>query len=171
MLSAREMQVLSLIARGFTDREISTLLAVSLSTARKHRENMQRKLGLHKSTQLVIYYLEQFAVPGKIKQSTPALAQLSARELEIIHLFARGMSDKQVARQLAISDLTVRKHRANMQSKLAVSNICALLFEAFVVGWLVLPLLGDKGLSESIEALCFSRQPTSLTPGRRTRPR
>lgn len=48
------------------------------------------------------------------------------------------MSDKQAARHLRISDLTVRKHRANMQQKLAVSNICGLLYEAAMAGWLVL---------------------------------
>lgn len=65
MLSAREMQALSLIARGFSDRDISVLLDVSFSTARKHRENVQRKLGLRKASQLTIYYLEHFAEPCK----------------------------------------------------------------------------------------------------------
>lgn len=67
---------------------------------------------------------------------------LSSRESQIIVLFARGLSDKQAARALNISDLTVRKHRANMQKKLDVSNICALLFEAVAAGWLELPLAG-----------------------------
>lgn len=65
MLSAREMQALSLIARGFTDRDIAVLLAVAFSTARKHRENVQRKLGLRKASQLTIYYLEHCSGPGK----------------------------------------------------------------------------------------------------------
>jgi DNA-binding NarL/FixJ family response regulator len=149
VLSAREMQALSLIARGFTDRDIAEMLSVSLSTARKHRENLQRKLGLKKSAQLAVYYLEKLSARGQIQQSKPALSQLSVRESEVIHLFAQGMSDKQVARQLAISDLTVRKHRSNMQGKLAVSNICALLFEAFVAGWLFLPLPDAKDLAGS----------------------
>lgn len=58
MLTAREKEALSLVARGFTDREIAELLAISLSTARKHRENVQRKLDLHKSAQLTVHYLE-----------------------------------------------------------------------------------------------------------------
>lgn len=64
-----------------------------------------------------------------------------------MRLFACGLSDKQVARQLGISDLTVRKHRTNMQGKLAVTNICALLFEAVAGGWLVLPLAGNRRLT------------------------
>lgn len=61
------------------------------------------------------------------------------REREIMHLFAQGMSDKQAARHLGISDQTVRKHRTNMQAKLAAPNICALLYEAFATGWLAVP--------------------------------
>lgn len=135
MLTTREIQALELIARGCTDRDIAAALAISLSTAHKHRENLQRKLDLHKSAQLVIYYLEQFAKPGE-KGNLPRL--LSERELEIIHLFAEGLSDKQVARELGISDLTVRKHRGNMQEKLQTTNICGLLFEAITKGELIL---------------------------------
>jgi DNA-binding CsgD family transcriptional regulator len=78
VLSAREMQALSLIARGFSDREIAALLAVSLSTARKHRENVQRKLGLRKASQLTIYYLEHYAEPCK-KNNHPQKARCSVR--------------------------------------------------------------------------------------------
>jgi DNA-binding NarL/FixJ family response regulator len=147
------MQVLSLIARGCTDRDIAAMLSIAFSTARKHRENLQRKLGLHKSVQLAVYYLERRPALAKATPSTLGLAPLSGRELEVLYLFAQGMSDKHVARQLAISDLTVRKHRANMQGKLAVSNICALLFEAYVAGWLVLPLPTDKQPTYALGAL------------------
>lgn len=138
MLTTREIQALELIARGLTDRDIAAALAISLSTAHKHRENLQRKLGLHKSAQLVIYYFEQFAELGD-RQNLSRL--LSERELEVIHLFAEGLSDKQVARELGISDLTVRKHRGNMQSKLRVTSVCALLFAALAAGELPLPLV------------------------------
>lgn len=78
MLTAREMEALSLIARGFTDREIAVLLAVSLSTARKHRENVQRKLGLRKASQLTIYYLERCGVHAK-KNSRAQKGRISVR--------------------------------------------------------------------------------------------
>ena len=138
MLTTREIQALELIARGLTDRDIATALAISLSTAHKHRENLQRKLGLHKSAQLVIYYFERFGELAARRNLPPVLSE---RELEIIHLFAEGLSDKQAARELGISDLTVRKHRGNMQSKLRVSNVCALLFAALAAGELALPLV------------------------------
>ena len=135
MLTTREIQALELIARGLTDRDIAAALAISLSTAHKHRENLQRKLGLHKSAQLVIYYFERFGELAARRNLSPVLSE---RELEIIHLFAEGLSDKQVARELGISDLTVRKHRGNMQEKMQATNICGLLFEAVTNGELVL---------------------------------
>lgn len=140
MLTPREVQTLSLIARGCTDRDISALLCVSISTARKHREHLHSKLALNKSAQLAIYYLETFPTLETTNKTPLKSGKLSARELQIVQLFAQGLSDKEVARRLGISDLTVRKHRSNMQGKLAVANICELLYEAVVSGWLVLPL-------------------------------
>ncbi len=148
MLTPREVQALSLIARGCTDRDISALLCVSISTARKHRENLHSKLSLNKSAQLAIYYLETFPEPEQINNAQPQNAKLSERELQIVQLFALGLSDKEVARRLGISDLTVRKHRSNMQGKLAASNICGLLYEAVASGWLALPLTAHNRASE-----------------------
>ena len=138
MLTSREIQALGLIARGSTDRDIAASLAISLSTARKHRENLQRKLDLHKSAQLVIYYCEQFGEFGAQGNSSRVLSE---REREIVYWFAEGLSDKQVARELGISDLTVRKHRGNMQGKWRAANVCALLFAVLAAGELPLPLV------------------------------
>ncbi|WP_405119455.1 response regulator transcription factor [Pseudomonas leptonychotis] len=143
MLTPREFQALSLIAKGCTDRDISTQLCVSLSTARKHREHLHDKLSLNKSAQLAIYYLENFAALEPTNKAQLQSTKLSERELQIVQLFAQGMSDKEVARELAISDLTVRKHRGNMQDKLAASNICGLLYALVARGWLELPLKGQ----------------------------
>ncbi|MBN3779443.1 helix-turn-helix transcriptional regulator [Burkholderia sp. Ac-20345] len=63
----------------------------------------------------------------------------SAREREILNLLAAGMSDKQVARALGISDQTARKHRAHLLRKTASPNICALLHTAVCSGWLTDP--------------------------------
>ncbi|AWV01414.1 hypothetical protein DM992_17725 [Burkholderia sp. JP2-270] len=54
-------------------------------------------------------------------------------------LLAAGMSDKQVARALGISDQTARKHRSHLLGKTASTNICALLHTAVLSGWLTEP--------------------------------
>jgi DNA-binding NarL/FixJ family response regulator len=65
---------------------------------------------------------------------------LSARERQVLGCLAQGLSDKQVARALAISDQTARTHRRNMLSKTASANVCALLYLAFTQGWLPWPV-------------------------------
>jgi DNA-binding NarL/FixJ family response regulator len=53
-----------------------------------------------------------------------------------LRLLGDGLTDKQIARLLGISDQTVRTHRANILKKANASNVCALLFVSFVSGWL-----------------------------------
>jgi DNA-binding NarL/FixJ family response regulator len=52
----------------------------------------------------------------------PAAANLTGREQEIIGLIAGGCHNSEIAEALAISVLTVRKHRQNLMAKLALRN-------------------------------------------------
>ena len=45
-LTHREREVLSLVAEGYTNAEIATLLEINSRTDETHRANMMRKLGL-----------------------------------------------------------------------------------------------------------------------------
>lgn len=53
-LSAREIQVLRLIALGRSNKEIGTLLGVSANTVAVHRTNLMTTLGVHKAAELVL---------------------------------------------------------------------------------------------------------------------
>jgi two-component system, NarL family, response regulator NreC len=53
-LSAREVQVLRLIALGRTNKEIATLLGVSVNTVAVHRTNLMATLNVHKAAELVL---------------------------------------------------------------------------------------------------------------------
>src|SRR5215207_5076814 len=53
-LTAREIQVLRLIAMGKTNREIGTLLGLSANTVAVHRTNLMSTLGVHKAAELVL---------------------------------------------------------------------------------------------------------------------
>ncbi len=53
-LTTREMQVLSLLANGHSNREIATALAVSEETAKGHVRNLLTKLGARDRTQAVM---------------------------------------------------------------------------------------------------------------------
>jgi DNA-binding NarL/FixJ family response regulator len=54
-LTRREWQMLSLIPHGVTTRDIAERLGISPLTARKHRENLMRKLDLHSGAELTAY--------------------------------------------------------------------------------------------------------------------
>ncbi len=51
-----------------------------------------------------------------------SMASLTPREAEIVQLLADGLSNKQIARCLAITDATVKNHVHNILEKLDVSN-------------------------------------------------
>jgi len=54
-LTARERQVLKLVAEGYSTRECATILGVSVKTADSHRTRLMRKLDIHGTAGLVRY--------------------------------------------------------------------------------------------------------------------
>lgn len=54
-LSAREIEVLRLVARGFINKEIADRLHISLTTVISHRKNITEKLGIKSVPGLTIY--------------------------------------------------------------------------------------------------------------------
>ncbi len=57
---------------------------------------------------------------GRSGSSRLAPPPLTERELEVIKSLARGMSDRQIARSLDISEKTVRNHTSNIYRKLHI---------------------------------------------------
>jgi DNA-binding NarL/FixJ family response regulator len=55
VLTAREDQVLKLIAEGHTSREIAQALTISIKTVDRHRANILEKLGMRDRTELTRY--------------------------------------------------------------------------------------------------------------------
>ena len=51
-LTPREREVFQLLAIGKSNKEVATALDMSLGTAKKHRENLQRKLDCHSAAEL-----------------------------------------------------------------------------------------------------------------------
>jgi DNA-binding NarL/FixJ family response regulator len=55
VLTAREDQVVKLIAEGYSSREIARELVISVRTVERHRENILQKLGMRDRTELTRY--------------------------------------------------------------------------------------------------------------------
>jgi PAS domain S-box-containing protein len=57
-LTAREMEVLQLLAQGFSTQQIVQALSISRSTTRNHIQNIYQKLEVHTRAQAVAYAFE-----------------------------------------------------------------------------------------------------------------
>jgi PAS domain S-box-containing protein len=57
-LTGREREVLSVLAQGFSTRDIARSLSISPSTARNHIRNILQKLQVHSRLEAVVYALE-----------------------------------------------------------------------------------------------------------------
>jgi DNA-binding NarL/FixJ family response regulator len=58
-LTAREREVLQLVAEGLTSKEIAAALGVSLKTIETHRTNLMAKLEIRKASSLVRIALQE----------------------------------------------------------------------------------------------------------------
>jgi DNA-binding NarL/FixJ family response regulator len=58
-LTAREKQVLQLIAQGKSNKEIAGLLELSVNTVSVHRANLMEKMNIHRTAELVLFAIRK----------------------------------------------------------------------------------------------------------------
>jgi len=84
--------------------------------------------------------IEEFARIGPSRPAAPAaLEELTPRELEVLQLLARGLSNAEIAGRLVLSDTTVKTH--------------------------VTHLLGKLGLRDRVQAVVLAYESGLVTPG------
>ena len=59
LLTDREREVLQLLAEGRSNKDVATLLNLSIHTVDTHRTNFMQKLGLHNTAEIVIYAMRK----------------------------------------------------------------------------------------------------------------
>jgi len=62
MLTAREREVLKLLAEGSTVRSVAGILGLSVKTVDAHKFNLMRKLGIHNKAALVMWAIQKKVV-------------------------------------------------------------------------------------------------------------
>jgi DNA-binding NarL/FixJ family response regulator len=60
--------------------------------------------------------------PASVHTTPPEIAELTARELEVLKLVAKGLSNAEIAKELFVSETTVKTHVAHMLTKLGVRD-------------------------------------------------
>jgi DNA-binding NarL/FixJ family response regulator len=60
-LSNREVQILNMVGRGMSSRDIATEFGLSVKTIESHRQTIKHKLGLATNSQLLQYAMKWFS--------------------------------------------------------------------------------------------------------------
>jgi DNA-binding NarL/FixJ family response regulator len=85
----------------------------------------------------VLKEFRELAVYGQ--EAAPIFAPLSPREVEILDNIAKGMTNKQVAYALSISEQTVKNHMSSILRKLSVNDRTQAVVYAMKQGWIRIP--------------------------------
>ncbi len=86
----------------------------------------------------VVLHMSGKTKPGATPAPAGASEELTARELEVLHLLAQGLNNNAIAETLSISDRTVQAHLTNIFSKMHVSSRLEAVLTAIRRGWLAL---------------------------------
>jgi NarL family two-component system response regulator LiaR len=74
--------------------------------------------------------------------------QLSEREMEVLKLASRGMSNKDIAKELFLTVRTVKAHLSNIFNKLDVASRTEAIVKGVREGWLTLEDIPGEHINE-----------------------
>ncbi|MBV9072088.1 MAG: response regulator transcription factor [Acidobacteria bacterium] len=64
-LTARELQIARLVARGYSNHEVGTTLQISTQTVKNHLQSIFRKLALENRVELTIHVTQRRTRTGR----------------------------------------------------------------------------------------------------------
>jgi DNA-binding NarL/FixJ family response regulator len=74
---------------------------------------------------------------GKLDLVSSSLTRPTGRELEILRQLSEGLSNKEIAQRLRVTERTVEFHLSNLYSKLGVSSRIEAIKKGEATGWLL----------------------------------
>ncbi|MDE3094822.1 MAG: response regulator transcription factor [Chloroflexota bacterium] len=129
-----EAYVAALLEAGAAGYLLKTIAAADLAQAIRRVHDGEPVL----SPSIARAVLRRFTVPrGSAAPATP-WGVLSEREMDVLRLAARGISNKEIAQELGLSVRTVHAHLSRMFSKLGVASRTEAVVYGLRHGWLLL---------------------------------
>jgi len=84
----------------------------------------------------LIQQFEDLELAGDAPETMQLFHPLSPREMDILRCIARGLSNKEIAKMLDISQQTVKNHMTTILRKLAVNDRTQAAVYALKRGWI-----------------------------------
>jgi DNA-binding NarL/FixJ family response regulator len=78
--------------------------------------------------------IAEFTAKARRPRAVPGISDLTPREREVVGLIATGLSNDEIARQLYLSQSTVKTHAGRAMTKLAVRDRAQLVVAAYEAG-------------------------------------
>jgi len=126
---------------GRTRLELAAALARLGDRERARREAAEatralRQLGAARAAEQGAGLMAELEAPAPPAAAAPGAGGLTRRQLEILKLVAQGASNADIARRLALSEHTVKRHVANLLSRLGLKTRAAAAAQAAKLGLL-----------------------------------
>jgi two-component system NarL family response regulator len=119
-ISAEEADLYAAITGGATGNRLKENSIDEVATANRAVAGGQSLISPSMASKLISEFA-QLVKRDDDRQQVPA-PRLTERELEVLRLVARGMNNRDIARQLFISENTVKNHIRNILEKLQLHS-------------------------------------------------
>lgn len=129
-----DSDILVLNADFFLPRRNKTAILID-STEEHGALSSMNRITLRSSQETIIEQLQQlFTSDSSGNTTTENNKDLSSREVDVLQLIVKGITNKEIADKLNISLNTVLTHRKNITAKLDIKTVSGLTFYAIMNG-------------------------------------
>ena len=133
-----DQYVFSLLEAGASGYLLKTAPIGDLVRAIRQVRDGESPLDPAIARKVVAHFSPDRKASGSPDEANSLKEGLTAREVEVLQLLARGLNNRAIAEELYISDRTVQAHLTSIFSKMAVTSRLEAVMTAIRRGWLTL---------------------------------